>query len=259
MTSIIKKRQSLHRKLASEREHSELLRMQIGQLQALANIGLSTSMIAHELNNLLTPCANYAALALQHPDDKALVRKALESTARNCERAGAVTESILAVVNGQAQQKCRRQLRQLVQQIFDCLARDFSKDGITVQVEIPEGLTVWAIPVEIQQVLMNLVLNAREAMLPAGGVLKIEAAQNSDGIQIVVSDTGRGISPENIERVFEPFFTTKTVKGHGRSRAGAGLGLAFCKKVVEEHGGSIAVESRLGEGTRFVVRLPGNR
>ncbi len=256
MTSIIAKRVSLHKNLAKKQQENHLLKCQIGQLQALANIGVNTSMIAHEINNLLTPLGSYASLALDNPDDKGLTEKALRKTARNCERAVKIMESILAVADGKSQEKKDTALAGLVEEIFSCLGRDFSKDGITVDKRIDKDLTVWAVPVEIQQVLMNLILNAREAMLPRGGVLTIEATESGDTVQIKVCDSGCGIEPGDLEKVFEPFFTTKKNEESQREPSGSGLGLAFCKKVVEAHGGCIRAESEATKGTVFTITLP---
>ena len=256
MTSIIAKRHSLHKNLARKQQENHTLKCQIGQLQALANIGVNTSMIAHEINNLLTPLGSYASLALDNPDDKGLTEKALRKTARNCERAVKIMESILAVADGKRQEKKDTAVVDLVEEIFGCLGRDFSKDGISVDIRIERELTVWAVPVEIQQALMNLILNAREAMVPRGGVLTIEATESSDEVRIRVRDSGCGIEEGNLEKVFEPFFTTKKDEHSQSGRCGSGLGLAFCKKVVEGHGGCIRAESEANEGTLFTITLP---
>jgi len=256
LTSIIKKRLSLHKNLHEQQQENTSLQMQIGQLQALANIGITTSMIAHEINNLLTPLSNYAELALNNIEDSELVEKALRKTVRNCERASKVMQSILAVANGESQNRQNTRLISLVEEIFNCLCRDFSKDKITVDIRIPEELTVWGIPVEIQQVLMNLILNARDAMAPFGGVLTIEARDTSDEVEIIVSDTGCGIEACDLEKIFEPFFTTKTLGNSSSHTNGSGLGLAFCKKVIEEHEGSISVVSAPDKGTKFEIILP---
>jgi len=256
LTSIIEKRLSLHKSLANQQQENNTLKSQISQLQALANIGSATCMITHEINNLLTPLANYATLALNNPDDKLLVEKALQRAARNCERASKIMESMLAVANGERQEKKNTHLIVLVKEIFTCLCRDFAKDGISVEIQIPEDLTVWAVPIQIQQVLMNLILNARDAMLPHGGVLTIKAQETTDAAQIEVADTGRGIEPEDLEKIFEPFLTTKADKKTPSGTCGSGLGLAFCRKVIDAHDGFISAESKPAEGSTFKIILP---
>ncbi|MHC4659973.1 MAG: sensor histidine kinase [Planctomycetota bacterium] len=256
MASIIEKRASLHKRLVSQQHQNDALESQISRLQALANIGTATCMIAHEINNLLTPLGSYAALALNNPDDKALTEKVFQKTVRNCERASKITESMLALANGEAQKKKDAPMNPLVEEIFDCLCRDFTKDGITVNIQIPKDLTVWAVPVQIQQVLMNLILNARDAMLPAGGVLTINAHEDADAVSIEVTDTGSGIEQANLKKIFEPFFTTKTDKESSSQRLASGLGLTFCRKIIDAHNGSISVESEPDKATTFKITLP---
>jgi len=256
LTSIIEKRLSLHKRLETEQQQNSVLKSQISQLQALANIGTSACMIAHEINNLLTPLSSYAALALNNPDDKALAEKALQKAVRNCRRASKIMESMLGLVNGETQKKKNAKLNTLVEEIFDCLSRDFAKDGITVNIQIPKDLTVWAVPVQIQQVLMNLIFNARDAMLPAGGILTIKAGDSPDAVQIEVADTGCGIQQGDLKNIFEPFFTTKPERKTQPAKSGSGLGLAFCKEIIDAHGGHISVESTPGQGSTFRIVLP---
>ena len=256
MASITEKRLSLHRYLQEQQQENNALKSQLVQLQHLANIGTVSYMIAHEINNLLTPLRNYAAVALENPEDMGFVEKALQKTVRNCERASNIMESMLAVAKGKTQEKKNATLLTLVEEIFTCLCRDFAKDGITVKTSIPEDLTVWAVPVQIQQVLMNLILNARDAMLPRGGILTVKANQKSDAVEIEVSDTGEGIEPTVLNNIFDSFFTTKTNKNSSSEYSGAGLGLAFCKKIITEHKGLISVESRPAKGTKFKIKLP---
>lgn len=256
MTSIIEKRLSLHKNLAEQREQNISLQSQLIQFQSLANIGAASCMIAHEINNLLTPLVSYAAMALEDSDDRPLVEKALDKTIRGCEQATKVMESMLALANGQNQDKENVRLTTLVEGVFDCLCRDFKKDGITVKINFPEALTIWAVPVQIQHVLMNLILNARNAILPRGGILTISAKENNDAIRIEVTDTGCGIEPANLKKIFEPFFTTKTNKKSPSECSGSGLGLAFCKKIIEAHDGCISVESAPAQGTAFTISLP---
>ena len=256
MASITQKRLCLHRQIKDIQQQNDHLQSQFDQIQHLANMGTVSYMIAHEINNLLTPLKSYASLALNNPDDKALSEKALQKTVQNCGRASQIMESMLALANGDIQEKNDTKLLALVEEIFACLCRDFSKDGITVEIHIPKDLTVWAIPVQIQQVMMNLILNARQAMLPRGGVLVIKAAETNNAVEIDISDTGNGIEPADLERIFDPFFTTKKDKNSASKNSSAGIGLAFCKKVIEEHDGLIRAESKSGKGTKFRIILP---
>lgn len=255
MQDILEKRSSLPRQLSGLLQQNEQLRSQAGQLQSLANIGSVSLMIAHEINNILTPLAGYAQLALANPDDKALAAKVLTRTARNTARAKQLQDSLLALTNGETLKKQNHPLIVLVEQVFSGLCRDFAKDGITVTLDIPEDLQVRAVPVQIQQVLMNLILNAREAMLPAGGLLSIKAGETADTVWLRVSDTGCGIDQGALAKIFDPFYTDKTRHGPAQ-RKGNGLGLTFCKRIIDAHDGSISVESQPGKGTCFKILLP---
>jgi len=198
----------------------------------------------------------YAALAVQHPEDKELAEKVLDRTARNCERASKIMESMLSMANGQKQGWEQVDLNALVEEVFTCLCRDFSKDGIAVEVQIPVGLRLRCVPVQIQQVLMNLILNARDAMLPSGGTLRVAGDRSTSTVEITVGDNGCGIASDDVERVFEPFFTTKADTDQAASGSGAGVGLAFCRRIVDAHQGRISVESELGRGSTFRITLP---
>jgi signal transduction histidine kinase len=254
LTSIIAKRRAVHRQLSEQQQRTEALEQEAAQLEELANLGSATAMIAHEINNLLTPLTNYAEIALQNPADKALTERALRKTAQNCRQAGKVMEGILAMANAGCAEKVQTPLLPLVNGVFDCLCRDFKKDGITVEIRLDNGLQVWAAPVQLQQALMNLILNAREAMIPRGGILTIEAEDRAEDVRISIRDTGCGIEPSEMKKVFDSFFSTK--QRDSSSHSGTGLGLSLCKKVVDAHNGSITVDSQPGKGTTFTITLP---
>ncbi len=256
MASITARRFALHRRLEVQEHQNQALKSQLTGLQPLVSMGTVSYMTAHEINNLLTPLKSYATFALSAPDDKALAEKALQKVVTNCERVSKIMESMLALANGETQEKENVRLPGLIEEIFTCLCRDFAKDGITVEIKVPENLTVWAVPVQIQQVLMNLILNARDAMLPRGGVLTIKAAEKADAVEIEVADTGSGIEPGNLQNIFEMFFTTKTRDCSAAENSGAGLGLPFCKMIMDGHEGSITVESEPDNGSKFGIVLP---
>jgi signal transduction histidine kinase len=256
LASVIERRRSLHKSLVEGQKQSRTLQSQIDHLQPLATIGSASSMIAHEINNLLTPLGNYAELALNHLDDRDLVEKALRKAVMSCQRASKVMQSMMAMAQGRKQDRVTVSLRPLIEDVFLCLARDFTKDSITVKIEVPADLEIHAVPVQLQQVIMNFVLNAREAMLDRGGTLTLRAEAQPDAVVIEVRDTGAGIPAAVLERIFEPFFSTKTSAGRPGECYGTGLGLAFCKTVIESHEGRLCVRSKPGEGTAFVLSLP---
>jgi signal transduction histidine kinase len=254
LSSILEKRASLHRAVSLQNEQNTILKSQIQHIQPLASIGLISSMVAHELNNILTPLANYAQLAIAHPEDAALREKALQKTILNCQRACKIQQSLLALANGQRQEKEVANLRGLVEEVFACLCRDFNKDKIKVIIDIPQGLQVAVVPAQIQQVVMNLILNARDAMLSKGGSITITASKGDDKVFLTVADTGPGIPSAMLAKIFDPFVTSKS-GSDSSSGSGSGLGLAFCKEIVQAHDGAITVESS-PSGTAFKIILP---
>lgn len=255
MAKLIEKRYSLNKLLGVQEQQNKLLKSHLGQLQALANIGTVSAMTAHEINNILMPLGNYAQLAINNPDDKALTQKVLQKVLDNSQRASEILESMLALANGDSDNMKTCRLKLLVDEVFTCIGRELIKDRIKTNIQIPQDLAIWAIPVQIQQVLMNIILNARDAMTPAGGTLTIIAETDSRSVRINVSDNGGGIDRENLDKIFEPFFTTKT-SDSAVKRVGAGLGLAFCKRVIEAHNGYISAKSEPGSGTTFSILLP---
>lgn len=254
MKGILEQRSSMHHQLQQQRRQADSLQAQLSRIEPLANLGLISAMIAHEMNNILTPLENYARLSLQHPEDIQLHLKTFEKTASNTERASRILQRMLALAKGSSDESSWASFRMLVDEVFVCLARNFAKDRITVLLEIPDDLQVWCDAICLQQVLMNLILNAREAMLGRPGQLTIRACETPEQTVIEVIDTGCGIPPENLDRIFDPFFTTKSPSQNGRT--GTGLGLAFCRRIIEEHRGTIEAQSRAGQGSIFTLRLP---
>jgi len=255
LSKLIGKRYSLNKLVNIQEQQNKLLKSHLSQLQALANIGTVSAMTAHEINNILMPLGNYAQLAINNPKDKALTQKVLQKVVDNSQRASKILESMLALANGESDNMKICRLKILVDEVFACIGREFTKDRIKTNIQIPQDLDIWAVPVQIQQVLMNLILNAKDAMTPAGGILTITAENDGQSVRINVGDGGSGIEHENLDKIFEPFFTTKT-SDSAIKRTGAGLGLAFCKEVVEAHNGFISAESEPGSGTTFSIVLP---
>lgn len=256
MTSAIEKRRSLHLELQEQKARNEQLKKELNGMASLANMGAATAIIAHEINNLLTPLGSYTALALKYPDDHNLVQKALRQAYENSKQACEVISAILTVANGQPQEKKQVNLRKLVDEVFRCICRDFSKDNINIVIDIPEDLTVNAMTAKLQQAIMNLILNARDAMLKKGGILAIKALKFEKNVIIDVKDSGCGIEKKHLSRIFEPFYSTKERSRDNMGNSGSGLGLYLCKKVVDEHGGTISIESEPQLGSAFTITLP---
>lgn len=243
------------------------LRAQVAELQQLlresnrlATIGTVASIIAHEFNNILTPTVSYSSYALQTirkgQPDMALIEKALAKSAAGGEKAGKICSSMLGLARGQGTHGSVEVIK-LIEETLAVLAREPGKDGIALRVQVSPELKVLGDSIQLEQVLLNLLINARQAMMPPasrGGSLTVRADANSENREAViqVTDTGPGIKPEHIEKIWQPFFTTKTRPG----TKGTGLGLAICKEIVEGHNGSIDVQSQPGKGTTFTIRLP---
>jgi signal transduction histidine kinase len=240
------------------------LQEQLTESQRLATVGTIAAVIAHEFNNLLTPIVSYCQLALNSieagKDDPALVQKALSKSMTHAVRAGKICTSMLSLVRNEGDDKSLA-VQILVDEALSVLARDPRKDGIALRVQIQPGLTVKGDPIQLEQVLLNLLINARQAMLAGnssirGGSISIKADQTEEGeVRISIIDTGPGIPDSALPRIFEPFFTTKTNPKRGEHR-GSGLGLHICKQIIERHGGRIEVQSTVGKGTTFDLLLP---
>jgi len=251
--------ETLHNQLASMQQQLEGLREQLTETQRLATIGTIAAVIAHEFNNLLTPIVSYSQYALQSVEagtpDLELVHKALSKAFQSSTKAGRICTSMLGLARGESifgQVAVQR----LVDETLAVLARDPQKDGIALRVQVEPNLSVFGDPVQLEQVLLNLLINARQAMLGRGGSITIKAQRfEPDQVRLQVIDTGPGIPSRLVPKIFQPFFTTKATVKRGEQK-GTGLGLAICKEIVEHHQGRIEVQSELGKGTTFTIYLP---
>lgn len=236
--------------------HLGTLQKQVEQLQRLASLGTVCAMVAHEFNNALTPIVSYCKYALDR-DDGDLTRTAVEKTLKNAQRLTVLCRRVLGMAIDDQMGPANTPIRPLVTDAVECLGRALEKDEIVLALDVPEDLEARATAGSLQQVLFNLVINARQAMLGRPGTLRVSARAAPDGkVSIEVSDTGVGIRPEDHEKVFEPFFTTRRHTG-GPEQPGIGLGLYICRQLMEEQGGSISVAGKPGEGTTFTLTLPG--
>ena len=253
--SILSKRASLHSKLKQEEQINSELRCKLEKFESLANVGMVSAMIAHEINNILTPVGSYAEMAIADPTDEYIVNKAVQKAASNSQRATQILGSLLNMAKGNSK-KCEIvSFDAILSETFSCLARDLKKDSISVKIDVAPNTQIFCDSIAIQQVLLNLLLNAREAMLGKGGYLSICAYATSNETVLSIKDTGEGIGKEDVAKIFDPFFTTKS-RDDKRHNAGSGLGLAYCKKVVDSHAGEITVESSPETGTKFEITLP---
>jgi len=240
------------RQLARLNSEAEALRRQLRRAQRMAAVGTMTAVIAHEFNNILTPIINYAQLAKSNPS---LTDKAINRAADGGLRASAICKAILGMTRNASCQPEQVNIRDLLSETLKVMARDPKKDQIEVVLDIPDDLIVTTQRVELQQVLLNLLANARAAVMERLSPRRIVVSVEQSRVSVLfrVADTGVGISPRNIKKIFEPFFTTKESRDSG---GGHGLGLYLCKEIVESMGGEICAESTIGEGAVFTILLP---
>jgi signal transduction histidine kinase len=244
----------LQTELESVAERIDQLHAQLRQAQKLASLGATAAVIAHEFNNLFTPIVAYARHALD-TDDVPLMKRALEKTLTQVEIMRNMSDRVIGLAKQGDSGLKAVNVAAVVSNAIECLCRDLNKDNITVQTQIDPALTVRANESSLLQVLFNLVINARQAMLGRRGRLTVDAAAQDGRVRISVRDTGCGIPPENLDRIFEPFFSTKT-NADKPDRRGLGLGLSICRDMIEELDGTIRVTSEVNVGTTFTLDLP---
>ena len=247
MTRLRVPPRSVSEKMEHLCEQIETLESQLIQAQRLATLGTLTTVLAHEINNILMAIMNRADPRLSTNEDA--MRQALEKTVGSCERASVILQSLLGFANPVNNEVQKVKAAKLMEDALALLVRDPAKDGITLVKELDESLTLECRPVEMVQVLLNLLVNARHAMAD-GGKLTLRASREQDCVALSVADTGVGIPPENMEKIFEPFFTTRP------AGSGTGLGLYVTRNIVRQHGGEIGVVSRPGHGAIFTVYVP---
>jgi two-component system sensor histidine kinase HydH len=237
-------------------EHFDLLHRQLREAQKLASLGATAAMIAHEFNNLFTPVIAYAEQALS-TDDVDLMRKALTKTIEQTQVMRNMSDRVVGLAKQSDGAIKPINVGRIVHNAIECLGRDLSKDNIAVDLKIDPNLEVRANENQLLQVLFNLVINARQAMLGRRGRLTIDAAVIPDHrIEINVRDSGCGIPPENLGKIFDPFYSTKR-DATKSDRRGLGLGLTICRDIIEEElDGQLDVSSEVDVGTVFTIVLP---
>jgi signal transduction histidine kinase len=234
---------------------TDMLRQQLLQAQRLSSMGALASSVAHEFNNILTTIINYAKIGLRASGNEKGRTEAFEKILKGGQRAATIVNSMLGFARNHSTQREVTDLAALVEEVLVLTSKDLSKHLVQVEKKFVGRPQAPVVPGQIEQILLNLVINARQAM-PRGGRLKIEVRENIQAhmAEIRVSDTGVGIPPEQLRIIFEPFFTTKEPDEHGHG--GTGLGLSVCRQIIEQHNGRIRVESIVGKGSTFTVKLP---
>ncbi len=233
----------------------ECLQAELDQAQRMAIVGELASTTTHEFNNLLTTIINYAKLGLRHKDENSR-DKALQKIHDAAQRAAKITSTVLSMSRNRAGQLEPMDLRALINDTMLLMEREFRKYRINVETDLQAVPNVNASPTHIQRVLLNLLVNARQAT-HEGGTVSVRLQNDSLGNEAVlmVRDNGKGISKELLPKIFDPFFTTKAGPD-ATGKGGSGLGLATCKQTIDSHGGRIRVDSSPGKGTCITIRLP---
>jgi signal transduction histidine kinase len=240
-------------RLLAETERALEFEQELRRAETLAVAGRLTSALAHEVGtplNIISGRAEFVAKSLPTADPR---RHDLEIIVGQIERITRTIASLLDSVRPRRPEPRPTSMGEVVGAILPLLRHAARRQQVTVDCVLDDALTVHADAAQLQQVLINLILNAVDAT-PPGGLVSVKASEaplgERAGVLVTVSDTGRGIPAEALPRIFEPFFTTKPT---GR---GTGLGLAICRDIVVAHEGDLRVESRLGHGTLFSVWLP---
>jgi signal transduction histidine kinase len=231
-------------------EEKSRLQEQLRHADRLATIGQLAAGVAHELNEPLGSVLGFAQLAEKAPNLPEQTRDDIEKAIQASLHAREVVKKLMFFARRMPPKKTQVNLNRLVEQGLYFLESRCAKEEIEVSRSLtPDLPEIIADPGQLTQVLVNLVVNAVQAM-PKGGELKVETSTGEEHISLVVEDTGAGMSDEVIKKLFIPFFTTKDID------EGTGLGLSVVHGIVTSHGGTIKVDSKLGRGTRFEIKLP---
>jgi signal transduction histidine kinase len=227
----------------------------LAQMQRLVTIGTLAAGAVHEINNLLTPVVSYAHMARSGQRDPARLDRSLEKVIAGVEAACGVAQAMLNYSRDtqDGQSAC---VSDCLDAAVGCLARDPARDNILLSRRIEPDVAVAMRPLALQQVLLNLILNAREAMKPrGGGQITIEAVEEAGSVTILVADDGPGIPEELLGTIFDPFVTSNSDSGAIRI-GGAGLGLTVTRYLVEKAMGTIEAQSLPGSGAAFSIKIP---
>ena len=226
------------------------LERRLVQADKLSSIGLLAAGVAHEVNTPLAVISTYAQMLAKQISEDEQKSKLLDKIAKQTFRASEIVNSLLSFSRTSPTEFVDVDVSKVIHETLSLVDHQLKKSTIEVKLDLPPALPpVKGNAGKLQQVFLNLFLNARDAM-DAGGTLTVRAWSANGFARIDVADSGQGIAPEHLERIYDPFFTTKA------ALKGTGLGLSVTYGIVREHGGSIEVESRPGAGSRFRVELP---
>jgi two-component system, NtrC family, sensor kinase len=230
------------------------LESQLAQADKLSSIGLLAAGVAHEINTPLAVISSYSQLLSKQMRGDTRLGPVLEKITQQSFRASEIANGLLNFSRTSTTEFRETNLNQVIRDTLSLLEHQFKTAQIELDVALEEKLpAIHGNPGKLQQVFLNLLLNAKDAM-PGGGRLRVATLVNGH-VEAVVADSGSGIAPEHLKRIYDPFFTTKTTPKPGERR-GTGLGLSVSYGIIQEHAGKIHVESAVGAGTTFHLEFP---
>jgi two-component system NtrC family sensor kinase len=243
--------------LTSLQERDKQSEIKLLQSEKQASIGKLAGGVAHEINNPLTGIFTFTHMLLRQKNLPAEVRSDLETIAQETERIRKIVKGLLDFSRQTELDREPTDVNRLVRLTISLVENQALIKGMSLSFEPGEGLPMLTLDRnQMQSVLLNIIINALDATEPSGSItiatsMGLSASKpDQKGVQIICTDTGCGISPENLDKLFDPFFTTKEIG------QGTGLGLAVSYGIVERHGGTIWVQSKVGRGSTFTVWLP---
>jgi PAS domain S-box-containing protein len=233
------------------------LEAQLSQADKLSSIGLLAAGVAHEVNTPLAVISSYTQMLSKQLQGDPQKSGLLEKITRQTFRASEIVNNLLNFSRTSGSEIGDVDVNKVIADTLALLEHQFKVAKVEVQNALaPKLQPIQGNPGRLQQVFLNLFLNAKDAM-PGGGTLRV-STMNGESVSVCVSDTGSGIAPENIQRIYDPFFTTKNAPREGQAR-GTGLGLSVTYGIIQEHAGKIRVESHPGSGTTFTLDFPLSR
>ena len=237
-------------------EQVEYLKQQLAHSQKMAALGELVSTTTHEYNNVLMTVINYAKMGLRHKDD-ATRQKSFEKILKAGHRAAKITNGILGFARNRGDEFEPTDMVKLIDDAMILLEREMNKYRISVEIRVEDNLPEAMVNTnQIQQVLLNLLINSRQAMSGGGRIMiKLARDPQSDMIELTVRDNGAGIPEDKLGRIFDPYFSTKAGPDE-TGKGGTGVGLSMCRDIIEAHHGKIQVASAVGKGTAFILKLP---
>jgi PAS domain S-box-containing protein len=231
------------------------LESQLSQAEKMSSIGLLAAGVAHEVNTPLAVISSYAQLLGKHINGDTKLGDLLDKITQQSFRASEIVNNLLNFSRTSATEFSDIDVNKIIKETLTLLEHQFKTSRIKVETNLYYSLPlIHGNAGKLQQVFLNLFVNAKDAMAGNGGTLSIHTG-NGAGVQVDISDTGAGIAPEHINKIYDPFFTTKNSPREGQSR-GTGLGLSVTYGIIQEHAGKIRVESLPGHGTTFHLEFP---